>query len=251
MQKRSSITTPSQSGRTAFWIRMMVIARYRQKSASASPICPNLLCVCADLATCPSRISVAMPQRKTTNASQDAVLRPPTNLPSRYEAPKPRSHVNTLARPSVGNKLLVCAWRLRPRCQNKSLCCQTTQNRKPGRKRSARSAPSKRKLKRIIATASVAIKSVVRTHERFRVGLSLAVLHDISQERRKKHHQPRGLNFSWRRVVRRSTTNCFSLSTVFFTLTISLIKNVSRETLLQSNPCVSRETLAMIAARYT
>jgi hypothetical protein len=51
--------------------------------------------------------------------------------------------------------------------------------------------------------------------------------------------------------VRRSTTNCFSLSTVFFTLTISLIKNVSRETLLQSNPYVSRETLAMIADRYT
>src|SRR5205085_11567540 len=81
---------------------------------------------------------------------------------------------------------------------------------------------------------------------RFRVGLSLAVLHDISQERRKKRHQPRGLNFSWRRVVRRSTTNCFSLSAVFFTLTISLIKNVSRETLLQSTPCVSRETLAMM-----
>src|SRR5438874_2459099 len=207
MQKRSSITTPSQSGRTAFWIRMMVIATYRQKSASASPICPNLLCVCADLATCPSRISVAMPQRKTTSAIQDGVLRPPTNLPSRYEAPKPRSHVNTLARPSVGNNLPAWDWRLSPRCQNKSLCCQTTQNRKPGRKCTAWPAPSKRKLKRIIATASVAIKTVVCTHERFRVGLSLAVLHDISQERRKKHHQPRGLNFSLLRAVWRSTTN--------------------------------------------
>src|SRR6266516_1609226 len=186
---------------------MRVVTRYRQKSTSPSPICPNLLCVCVDLATCPSRISFAMPQRKTTSASQDGVPRPPTNLPSRYEAPKPRSHVNTLARPNVGNNLPVCTWRLRPRCQNKSPCCQVTQNRKPGRKHTALPAPSKRKLTRIIAIATVPIKSVARTHERFRVGLSLAVLHDISQERLKKRHQPRGLNFSWRRVVNRSTTN--------------------------------------------
>src|SRR5205807_45483 len=129
---------------------MMDIARYRQKSASLSPICPSLLCVFVCLATCPSRISVVTPQRKTSRASQDGVLRPPANRPSRYEAPSPRNQVNVLASPNVGNNLPVCTCRLRPRCQNRSLCCHTTQKSKPGRRRVAALVPSKKKLTSII-----------------------------------------------------------------------------------------------------
>src|SRR5438128_2440331 len=169
---------------------MMVVARYRQKSASLSPICPSLLCLFVYLATCPSRISVAMPQRKTSRASQDGVLRPPTNRPSRYEAPSPRNQVNVLASPNVGNNLPVCACRLRPRCQNRSLCCQTTQKRKPGSRPVAGLIPSKRKLASTTVVASIPIKRVVRTQDRFNVGLSRAVLHAVSQERPKKRHQP-------------------------------------------------------------
>src|SRR5260370_32576878 len=139
------MTTPNQYGSTLFWIRINVIARYRQKSASLSAICPSLLCVFVCHAICPSSISVAIPARKTSSANQDGVLTPPTNLPSKNEAPNPRCHAKLLATPVVGKSLPVPC-RFNPRCQKRSLCCHTTQNRKPGTSRDAVCGPSKIKL---------------------------------------------------------------------------------------------------------
>ncbi len=120
-----------------------MIARYRQKSASLSAICPSLLCVFVRRAICPSSISVAIPARKTSRANQDGVLTPPNNLPSRNEAPNPRSHVKLLATPAVGKSLPVPTCRFNPRCQKRSLCCHATQNRKPGSRRERRLWPVK------------------------------------------------------------------------------------------------------------
>src|ERR1700730_11470109 len=180
---------------------MIVRARYKQKSDSPSPICPNLLCVLVCPAPCPSRISVATPVRKINNASQEGVLRPPANLPRRYEAPSPRNQVKVLASPTVGNSLFDCAWWFSPKCQNKSLCCHSTQNKKPGRRRNAVYCPSNKKLLSRIAVASMPISSVNRSHDTFKDGLSFAVLQDISQERTRKRIQAGELNFSCRRVV--------------------------------------------------
>src|SRR5215469_15661049 len=207
--------TPNQGGSTLFWIRISVIARYRQKSASLSAICPSLLCVFVRRAICPSSISVTIPARKTSRANQDGVQTPPTNLPSKNEAPNPRSHVRLLATPAVGKSLPVPTCRFNPRCQERSLCCHATQNRKPGSSRSAVCGPSKTKLVASAASASTPINSVMRAQERFSDGLALAVAQDISQERRKKCTHASGLNLSLRRVVSRSTTSQFSLSGVW------------------------------------
>src|SRR5712691_6167819 len=95
-----------------------------------------------------------------------------------------------------------------------------TKNRQPGRRRIAWTGASKEKAARMMAAVSMPMNKVVRAHERFRIGLALAVRYDISHERPKKRHQATGLNFSLRRVVSRSTTNWFSLFSI-----ISAIRN--------------------------
>src|SRR5258708_31980138 len=228
------MTAPNQGGSTLFWIRINVIARYRQKPASPSAICPSSLCVFVRRAICPSSISVAIPARKTSRANPDGVLTPPTNLPSKNEATKPRSHVKLLATPTVGKSLPVPTCRFNPRCQKRSLCCHATQNRKPGSRRSAVCSPSKMKLAASTASASTPINSVMHVQERFSDGLALAVAQDISHERWRKCIHASGLNLSLRRVVSRSTTNWFSLSNVWVILENPLEGgNVSRETFSQ------------------
>ena len=225
---------PSHSGSTLFCIRMIVRARYKQKSVSPSPISPNLLCVIVILATCPSSISVATPTRKAVNASQEGVPAPPIILARRYEAAKPRNHVSVLAMPTAGNNLPDCACLFRPRCQNRSLCCHATQNRNAGSRRNVVPGPSNKKLARSMARASMPMSKVTIAQERFNDGFPCAVLHDISHERPRKRHQPTGLNLSWRSVVSRSTTNRFSFSITWLIRNIFSpeVRNVSRETFL-------------------
>src|SRR2546421_4281898 len=193
------------------------MARYKQKSASPSPICPNMLCVLLSRATCTYSISVVTTTRKTISASHDGVPTPPTILARRYEAPNPLNHVSVLAIPTDGSNLPVWPCLFSPRCQNKSLCCQATQNKKAGRMHNVLPAPSKKSVASRIATHRMLTRTVTSAHERFKPGLSFAVLHDISHERPRKCHHPRALNLSSRNILSKSTTNRFSLSSLLLT----------------------------------
>src|SRR3954467_5342322 len=193
MRKRRSMTRPNGRGSTPLRSKMTVSERYRQKSVSASAICPNLLCVPVCLAINPSRISVPVPHRKTASATVDGVVRPPKSLPSRYEAANARIQVSLLANPMRGNRTPLCTARLRPRCQNKSPCCHTTQKTNPGRRENVSLTPSNRLLPIKARRANNATKQLNRRHEECSEGLSYAVCKESNQERRKNLPQARRL----------------------------------------------------------
>jgi hypothetical protein len=140
----------------------------------------------------PSRLSVAVPQRNTTRATADDVVRPPASLPSKYAAPKPRNSVRVLAIPIVGNSL---PWsdRLRPRCQNWSLCCHRTHTTRPG------------------SRASRTINPVTHCQDVLREGLACAVWQERRMLRWRNCQQACGRKRSRRRVVSRSTTTICSV----------------------------------------
>ncbi len=152
-----------------------------------------------------------MPHRKIHRAKLDDVANPPPSLPSRYDAHKPRSQVSVLATPIFGSSLPSCVDRLRPRCQNRSLCCQATQKRNPGSKRKVSTSPANIVLPMSIARARSATRQVTRRHDCKSERLARAVWQDMSQERWKKLAQARKRKRRWRRVVSRSTTNVCSV----------------------------------------